>query len=76
MAEVKMSKEELRAIKNCGNMKNHSGFMGGGYGLAFVGAAVYYVQQSDGFWMGVLGVLKAIVWPAMLIYKVFTIIGM
>jgi hypothetical protein len=52
------------------------GMFGGMYCVAFIGAAVYYIQQADGFWMGVLGFLKAIVWPAMLIYKVFTMIGM
>ena len=51
--------------------------MGGGiYFLAFIGSALYFIQQSDSFWMGVLGVLKALVWPAMLIYKVFTTIHM
>ena len=56
---------------------HHSGGMFGGiYGLVFIGAAVYYIQQADTFWMGVLGVLKALVWPAMLIYKVFTILHM
>lgn len=50
--------------------------LGGFYGLMFVGAAVYYIQQSDTFWMGVLGFLKALVWPAMLIYKVFTLLHM
>ncbi len=39
------------------------------YGMAFVGAAVYFIQQADTFWMGVLGVLKAIIWPALLIYQ-------
>jgi len=53
------------------------GFMGGGfYGLGFLAAAYYYIQNADGFWMGVLGVLKALVWPAMLIYKVFTMLNM
>jgi len=42
---------------------------GGLYGLAFVGAAIYYLQHSTTFWMGVLGILKALVWPAILIYK-------
>jgi len=55
--------------------KKHGGF-DCVYGLSFIGAAVYYVQQSSGFWAGVLGVLKALVWPAMLIYKVFTMIKM
>ena len=49
---------------------------GGIYGLAFIGAAVYYIQQATSFWMGVLGILKAIVWPAMLIYKLFGFLGM
>jgi len=62
---------------NKGKHGHSHGFMGGGfYGLAFIGAAVYYVQQSSGFWPGVLGVLKALVWPAMLIYKVFTMLNM
>ena len=42
---------------------------GGGYFLGFIGAAVYFVQQAHGFWLGVLGVLKAMVWPAFLVYK-------
>jgi hypothetical protein len=44
---------------------------GGGavYGLGLIGALVYYIQNSDGFWEGVLGVLKALVWPAFLVYE-------
>ena len=49
---------------------------GGIYGLAVVGAAVYYIQNSDTFWMGVLGILKAIVWPAMIMYKVMGLLAM
>lgn len=39
------------------------------YGLGFIGAAVYYISNATGFWMGVLGFLKAIVWPALLVYE-------
>lgn len=39
------------------------------YGLAFIGAAIYYIQHATTFWGGVLGILKAMVWPAFLIYK-------
>ncbi len=46
------------------------------YGLGFVGAAVYYISHATGFWSGVLGLLKAIVWPAFLVYKVFEFLGM
>lgn len=45
---------------------------GGGnavYGLGFAGAAVYFIQQAPTFWLGVLGFLKAIVWPALVVYK-------
>ena len=39
------------------------------YGLGFLGAAIYYISTATGFWMGVLGVLKALVWPLFLVYK-------
>jgi hypothetical protein len=38
------------------------------YGLGFIGAAIYFIQHAATFWTGVLGVLKALVWPAILIY--------
>lgn len=38
------------------------------YGLGFIGALIYYISVATGFWNGVLGVLKACVWPAMLVY--------
>lgn len=46
------------------------------YGLGFIGAAVYYVQHAATFGAGVLGILKAMVWPAMLIYKVLELLKM
>ena len=48
---------------------NGGGMSGGIYGLAFVGALVYFIQQATTFWMGVLGFFKALVWPAVLMYK-------
>ncbi|MGB0757393.1 MAG: hypothetical protein ACPGO5_02965 [Patescibacteria group bacterium] len=41
------------------------------YGLGFIGAAVYFISTATSFWMGVLGFLKAIVWPAFLAYYGF-----
>ena len=47
--------------------------MGGGggmvYGLGLIGAGIYYIQQATTFWEGFLGILKAIVWPAFLVYS-------
>jgi hypothetical protein len=42
---------------------------GGVYFIGFIGAVIYYIQQSTTFWQGVIGVLKALVWPAFLVYK-------
>jgi hypothetical protein len=39
------------------------------YGLGLIGALVYYIGHADGFWVGVLGVLKAIVWPVFVVYE-------
>ena len=59
-------------------MKHHHGHgaASGAYGLGFLGALVYYIQNADTFWLGVLGVLKAIVWPAMLVHKLMEFLKM
>ncbi|HNV34727.1 MAG TPA: hypothetical protein PKK63_04250 [Bacillota bacterium] len=41
------------------------------YGLGFIGAAIYFISQAAGFWAGVLGFLKAVVWPVFLVYELF-----
>lgn len=38
------------------------------YAIGIVGAIIYYIQTASGFWMGALGILKALVWPAFLVY--------
>ncbi len=50
--------------------------MSGIYGLAFVGALVYYIQHATSFLDGCLGILKALVWPAMIMYKVLELLHM
>ena len=45
------------------------------YGLGFIGAAVYYIGAATSFWMGVLGFLKAMVWPAFLIFEALKALG-
>lgn len=55
---------------------NSAGACSGAYGLAVVGAAVYFIQHATSFWMGVLGVGKAIVWPAVLMYQVLEFLSM
>lgn len=57
--------------------RHHHGTGGGAtYGIGFIGAAVYFIQHAAGFWMGVLGILKAIIWPALIVYKLLGITGL
>jgi hypothetical protein len=46
------------------------------YGLGFIGAAIYYISVATGFWIGVLGFLKALVWPVFLVYGLLKFLGM
>lgn len=65
-----MKKETIKCnmygCKSCG---------GAVYGLGFIGAAIYYISTATGFWIGVLGVLKAIVWPAFLVFELLKYLG-
>ncbi|MDP3461401.1 MAG: hypothetical protein Q8S18_01290 [Bacteroidales bacterium] len=45
------------------------------YGLGFIGAAVYYISIATSFWMGALGLAKAIVWPAFLVYELLVFLA-
>ncbi|MDX9727312.1 MAG: hypothetical protein RBT38_13090 [Bacteroidales bacterium] len=45
------------------------------YGLGLIGAAVYYISAATGFWAGVLGFLKAIVWPVFLVFEALKSLG-
>lgn len=76
-----MKKTMKNNVKN--NVCNHNGcnhhVCGAGpngaiYGLGFIGAAVYYISTSTTFWMGVLGFLKALVWPAFLVYELLKLL--
>jgi hypothetical protein len=46
------------------------------YGLGLIGALVFYLGHAATFWIGVLGVLKSIVWPAMLVYEILKYLNM
>jgi len=41
------------------------------YGLGLIGATIYFISSATTFWIGVLGFLKALVWPAFLVYQLF-----
>ncbi|MGE5449985.1 MAG: hypothetical protein ACM3PA_01250 [Methanomassiliicoccales archaeon] len=53
-----------------------NGVSGGVYGMAFIGAAVYYLHHATTFWGGALGLGKALIWPAMVIYNLLAFLKM
>lgn len=55
---------------NCKPRRVHvSDSSGALFGLGFIGAAIYYISIAPSFWWGVLGFLKALVWPVFLVYE-------
>ena len=58
------------------NRIHHNAHSGAVYGLGLIGAAVYFISKATGFWMGVLGFGKALVWPALLIYEACKSLGL
>jgi hypothetical protein len=63
-----MTKNETNIVKI--DKKSKDGALGFAMFASFIGAAVYFVNQVDGFWNIILAVLKAVVWPAILVYNV------
>lgn len=54
---------------------NKGGPFGGVYFLTIIGAAIYFVQNSEGFWGVMLALLKALVWPAFVTYEALNLLG-
>lgn len=55
---------------------SRNGAAGAVYGLGFLGAAIYYIIYAETFWMGILGFLKSLVWPAFLVFELLKYLGM
>ncbi|MFA5796765.1 MAG: hypothetical protein WC916_01855 [Candidatus Woesearchaeota archaeon] len=64
-------KDKMCKFHGCGYC--HAGAV---YGLGFIGAAIYYISTATGFWMGVLGFLKALVWPVFVVFGLLKFLGM
>lgn len=67
-----MGNDSDKCCKN-NNSSNASG--GAVYGLGFIGAAVYFISQAATFGAGFIGFLKAMVWPAFLVYEALKALG-
>lgn len=75
-------KKELKnGLKNefkdgCCSRNTHCHSGNAVYGLGFLGAAIYFISGATGLWMGVLGFLKALVWPVFLVYGLLKFLGL
>lgn len=61
------------------NMKdNMYGHKSGGafYFLGFLGALIYYITTAPTLAEGIIGVLKALVWPAFLVFGALKALGL
>lgn len=58
-------KEQMQKNPPCGAI----------YGLGVVGAAIYFISYASSFGSGILGFLKALVWPAVLVYELLRMTG-
>lgn len=69
------------AIDTQNNVRKEKMYYRGGaseavYGLGLLGAWYYYITTAASFGMGLLGILKGIFWPAMLVYEALKFLGM
>lgn len=46
------------------------------YGLGLIGACVYFFGHAPTFVVGLIGFLKALVWPAILVYEALKYLNM
>lgn len=62
--------------RKCDTKQNSASAQSGAvYGLGLIGAAIYYISIATTFWMGVLGFLKAVIWPVFLVYEALKFFG-
>ena len=68
--------QDSRRGKRCSTpAKGGAGGGGAVYGLGMIGAGVRFWLQADGAGEHVVGLLKALVWPAFLVYEAFKALG-
>jgi hypothetical protein len=68
------SDKNLLKVQHVEKVVNNNGAFGGVYFLAFIGAAIYYIQQDGSLGGWLIGLLKAAVWPAFIMYEVLKLL--
>ena len=65
----KTKKCESNLVNSCSNGSSCIYFLG------FIGAVVYYISTTTGFWNIVWAILKSFIWPVFLVFEVLKFIG-
>ncbi len=63
-------------MSRCGPGMRGGGAGGAVYGLGFIGALVYYISTAPDIVAGLVGIVKAIFWPAFVTYGLLKLLGM
>ena len=63
-----MGKEKIKVI-------NKGAHFGGLYLLTYIGTLVYFLNIAEGAGEVLLSFLQALVWPALLLYRVFQVLN-
>ncbi len=76
-----MDEKKCECGCNCDNKKwwKHAKLWHGGggghiYGLGVLGALFYFLQNVNTFQLAVVGIFKALLWPALVIFKVLELL--
>lgn len=73
MAETEPT-SQAKAKAKARTVYKSGGPLGGVFFVAFIGAAVYFIQQAAGFWGIIWALIKAAVWPGLVVYKVLSLL--
>jgi hypothetical protein len=71
-----MTAEKEKTVYRDRKWSGGGGPSGAVYGLGLIGSLVYYLQHATTFWNGILGIVKALVWPAFLVYHLLQFLHM
>lgn len=50
-------------------MMHHKSADSAVYGLGLIGALVYFIQVADSITSGIVGIVKAFIWPAIVVFE-------
>jgi len=68
--------KDSKVCENCNSKacrRNNNVSHGGDvvYVMGLIGAAIFFIGQAPDFWAGVVGFLKAIIWPIFMVFEAF-----